>query len=205
MIDAGTFNSKILTFPSQDNERLYFKSFHAYERNELQSGFQKLSQRSVYHRFMGYIKELSNEQLDALTNLDNINRVAWVSYSVKKGVPYGIGIGRFSRSASTPNEAEIALTVIDEFQNKGVGTILFSILYYLGGQMGISTFTGIILASNLPLILRFQDMGAMMCRYTNEYEMRLPVHTDFSKIPDSRYSKIVIPILKELKMNFCAK
>ena len=117
----------------------------------------------------------------------------------------GVGVGRFKRSSTNPREAELALTVIDEYQGKGVGTILLAIIYFLASKLEIDVLTGTILSVNSKLIKRFKELGAKMERIKNEYEMRLPVHKIFDEIPESDYSKVIIPVLLFLKENdFCA-
>ena len=117
----------------------------------------------------------------------------------------GVGVGRFKRSSTNPREAELALTVIDEYQGKGVGTILLAIIYFLASKLEIDVLTGTILSDNSKLIERFKELGAKMVRIKNEFEMRLPIHTIIDDIPKSDYSKVIIPILLFLKENnFCA-
>ncbi|MDZ7604495.1 MAG: GNAT family N-acetyltransferase [Cyclobacteriaceae bacterium] len=204
MLDLRLFAGNSFFYPVKDSTYVCFKALEASDRELYIAGFKKLSETSVYHRFFGFVKELTTAQIDELMNVDNYNHIAWTAFDIVDDEPIGIGLGRFKRSTTIPTEAELGLTVIDEYQGKGVGTILLAIMYYLGGAVGIQTFTGVILVNNVRLIRRFYNLGAQFKRITNEYEMRLPVYRDFSKLPKTDYAAVMTPVLKFLEENhFC--
>ena len=205
MLDLQLFGGNSFFYPSKGNEYLCYKVLEKNDRQRLIDGFKKLSAKSVYHRFFGFMKELTEQQLEDLLDTDSKDHVAWAAFDMAGEEAYGVGVGRFKRSASKPSEAELALTVIDEFQNKGVGTNLLGIMYYLGGKVGIDIFTGIIMSDNAKLIKRFKELGAQMTRVGSEYEMRLPVYKNIDELPMTRYAHTLKPILVFLKENnFCA-
>ena len=205
MLDLNIFAGNSFFYPLRDNTYLCFKSLEKRDRGKFIEGFKKLSKASVYHRFFGFMKELSDKQLEDLLNTDKKDHVAWTALDIKNDDMIGVGVGRFKRSTTNPHEAELALTVIDEYQNKGTGSILLAIMYFLASKLEIDIFTGFILSDNSKLIQRFRELGAIMTRTGNEFEMRLPVFKNFNKIPKSNYSSVIKPILQFLKENnFCA-
>jgi GNAT superfamily N-acetyltransferase len=204
MLDLKLFAGNSFFYPIMDSTYLCFKVLEPSDRDRFLDGFKKLSRRSVYHRFFGFMKELSGQQLEDLLNTDMEDHVAWTAFDIVDDEAIGIGVGRFRRSTTNPDEAELALTVIDEYQDKGVGTVLLGLMYYLGIKLNISTFTGVMLADNSKLIRRFKDLGAEMIRSGSEYEMRLPVFKNIDDIPKSKYSRVLMPVLQFLKENdFC--
>ena len=204
MLDLRVFGGNSFFYPAKDNTYLCFKVLEHADRDKFIEGFKKLSRKSVYHRFFGFMKELSPRQIDDLLNTDEKNHVAWAAFDIVDDDTIGIGVGRFRRSIDNPSEAELALTVIDEYQEKGVGTILLAIMYYLASILEIDILTGIIMFDNSKLIRRFKELGAEMKRVGPEYEMRLPIFKNFDDIPKTRYSRILRPILQFLKDNdFC--
>lgn len=204
MIDLKLFAGNSFFYPIRDNTYLCFKVLEPSDRYQLLDGFKKLSRKSVYHRFFGFIKELSEEQLEDLLNTNRKDHVAWAAFDIVDEEAVGIGVGRFKRSESHQDEAELALTVIDEYQDKGVGTVLLGVMYILGIKLNIHTFTGVMLADNSKLIRRFKDLGAEMIRSGSEYEMRLPVFKNLDDIPKTKYSRVLMPVLQFLKENdFC--
>ena len=204
MLDLRLFGGNSFFYPAMDNTYLCFKALDKEDRDKFIEGFKKLSNKTVYHRFFGFMKELTPQQLDDLLNTDEKNHVAWSAFDIVGDDAIGLGVGRFRRSSENPNEAELALTVIDEYQEKGVGSILLAIMYYLAGKLDIDIFTGVIMSDNTKVIRRFKELGAEMTRVGTEYEMRLPVHKNIKDIPKTRYSRVIRPILKFLKDNdFC--
>lgn len=204
MLDLKLFAGNSFFYPIRDNTYLCFKVLEPSDREKIVDGFKKLSRKSVYHRFFGFMKELAGQQLEDLLNTDKKDHVAWTAFDIVEDEAIGIGIGRFKRSESNPEEAELALTVIDEYQDKGVGTVLLAVMYYLGIKLDITTFTGVILADNSKLIRRFKDLGAQLTRAGSEYEMRLPVFKKLEDIPKTKYSRVLLPVLQFLKENdFC--
>lgn len=205
MIDLKLFGGNSFFYPGKGNTYLCFKALEKADRQKFIDGFNKLSAKSVYQRFFGFMKELTDKQVEDFLDTDKKDHVAWAAFDLEVEDAIGIGVGRFKRSEIILNEAELALTVIDEFQNKGVGTTLLGIMYYLAGQVGIDVFTGIILSENARLIQRFQELGAKFERIGNEYEMRLPVHNNFEDLPKTRYANKLKPVLEFLEENdFCA-
>ena len=205
MLDLNLFGGNSFFYPGKGNIYLCFKMLEKGDRQRFIDGFNKLSAKSVYRRFFGFMKELTEEQLEDFLNTDKKDHVAWSAFDIKGEDIIGIGVGRFKRSEIKSNEAELALTVIDEYQDKGAGTVLLGIMYYLAMKVDIDVFTGIIMSDNSKLIKRFKELDAQMTRIGSEYEMRLPIYKDFNDIPKTRYSRVFLPILQFLKENdFCA-
>jgi GNAT superfamily N-acetyltransferase len=60
----------------------------------------------------------------------------------------GLGIVHYVRSLERPGVAEVALTVIDDWQGRGLGTLLLEVISARARQDGIKTFTALMLAEN---------------------------------------------------------
>ncbi len=205
MVDLRAFADNSFFYPIRDNTYICFKTLGKDDREKFIDGFKRLSQKTVYLRFFGFMKELTDKQVDDFLNTDKKDHIAWAAFDIVGDDAIGIGVGRFKRSEFNPKEAEMALTVLDDYQDKGVGSVLLAIMYYLAGKLEIDVLTGNILSENAKLIRRFMELGAKMDRIKNEYEMRLPVYTDFNAIPKTNYSRIIKTILQFLKENdFCA-
>ena len=205
MVDLSVFAGNSFFYPIRDNTYICFKTLGKDDREKFIDGFKRLSKKTVYRRFFGFMKELTDKQVDDFLNTDKKDHIAWAAFDIVGDDAIGIGVGRFKRSEFNPKEAEMALTVLDDYQDKGVGSVLLAIMYYLAGKLEIDVLTGNILSENAKLIRRFMELGAKMDRIKNEYQMRLPVYTDFNAIPKTNYSRIIKIILQFLKENdFCA-
>jgi RimJ/RimL family protein N-acetyltransferase len=85
-------------------------------------GFARLSARSRQLRFLTPKKELSPAELRYFTDVDHHDHEALGALDHPGG--RGVGIARYVRDADDPQAAEIAVTIIDDWQGRGLGTEL---------------------------------------------------------------------------------
>jgi len=140
-------------------------------------GFDGLSATSRYSRFFTPLKTLSCAQLKNLTDIDNINRVVVTALEIQEDENRCIGLARYFRLDEEPDVAEFALTVIDEFQKRGVGMILLKALINCARENRIRVFRGSVLSSNYHVIrmmkshkAKFSDEGNGSLRLDFEIE-----------------------------------
>jgi len=97
----------------------------------------------------------------------------------------GVGIARYVRDREDPYAAEIAVTVIDGWQGRGLGTELLARLSERACQEGIRRFTAAVAADNAPMTGLLLNLGADLVGResgTLEYEVALacvPVRHQF--------------------------
>ena len=91
------------------------------DRDAVQGAFARLSEQSRYQRFMSAINELSESQLRYLTEVDHHDHEALIAFDREGGL--GVGVGRYVR-LDDGTSAEAAVTVVDEWQGRGLGTAL---------------------------------------------------------------------------------
>lgn len=120
------------------------------DRELLRRGFERLSSESRRLRFMGPKPALSHDELDLLTDLDGVDRFAIGAQAVDPAVgePAGIGVARFVRRPEEPEVAEAAVTVVDAWQGRGLGSLLLRRLAAAARERGVRRFRGEILARN---------------------------------------------------------
>jgi RimJ/RimL family protein N-acetyltransferase len=126
----------------------------------IKDGFDLLSNDSKRYRFNFSFKQFSKQELEYLTHIDNKNHVAIGGrlLTATRGYP-GMGIGRYIRLAKKPDTAEIAITVLDQYQNKGIGTILLCLLARYAMQNNISKFAGYIQKNNQAMLNLFDKFN----------------------------------------------
>ena len=95
------------------------------DRDAVQGAFARLSEQSRYQRFMSAINELSESQLRYLTEVDHHDHEALIAFDRESGL--GVGVGRYVR-LDDGTSAEAAVTVVDEWQGRGLGTALCQLL-----------------------------------------------------------------------------
>lgn len=113
----------------------------------VQSIFAALSPDSRYLRFHGAVNRLSTDWLHVLTDVDGRNHVALVAERARQaGSPEPIGLARFVKTG--PDEAEIAIEVVDPQQGAGVGRRLLTDLLERAAVSGVRTVTASVLPHN---------------------------------------------------------
>lgn len=106
---------------------------------ELERAFIKqLSPESRRMRFMGQIREPSEEMLRRLTDIDYEHEMAFIALVHRDGQTREIGVARYSTSADG-KFCECAVTVSDEWHNKGLATLLMHHLIDVARTRGIRT------------------------------------------------------------------
>ncbi len=129
----------------RDDSEIVVRQVRSDDGPAIAAAFEKLSEQSRYQRFMTSISELSESQLRYLTEIDHHDHEALVAFD--PGSAEGAGIGRYVRLPD-PASAEAAVTVIDEWQGRGVGTALCNLLAERARAEGIERFTALLLAEN---------------------------------------------------------
>ncbi len=130
------------------------------DRERLKKGFELLSQQSRYLRFFSSAEELTDEQLRYFTEVDQVNHVAWGALNPHDPDFPGYGIARFVRLEEDPDTAEAAVTVLDAYQGRGLGTLLIALLVVLARRVGVKTLRGTILPANRHFVAWLHNLGA---------------------------------------------
>jgi len=140
----------------------------------LEDGFAGLSDRSRRLRFLGPKASLSAAELRYFTDVDHRDHEALGALDHARGG--GVGIARYVRDREDPHAAEIAVTVIDGWQGRGLGTELLARLSERACQEGIRRFTAAVAADNAAMTGLLRNLGADLVGRefgTLEYEMAL--------------------------------
>jgi GNAT superfamily N-acetyltransferase len=111
------------------------------DKELFRAGLERLSSTSRQSRFLAPRSGFSEAELRYLTEVDGIEHFAiGAIHHLAGGLVEGIGVGRFVRSGRDPTVAEPAVTVIDEHQGKGLGTVLLHRLVAAARERGVNSF-----------------------------------------------------------------
>ena len=116
-----------------------------------------MSERSVYFRFFSPLKRLPDALAHRLAVVDYNDRFALVATTHKSSERI-VGVARYDRVVGT-DVAETAVSVVDEFQRRGLGSSLLAILAKVARDHGIRTFTLIVLPENQQMLGMLRKMG----------------------------------------------
>jgi RimJ/RimL family protein N-acetyltransferase len=140
----------------------------------LADGFTRLSAHSRQMRFLTRKHELTPADLRYLTEVDHHDHEALGALNHADG--RGVGIARYVRDADDPQAAEIAVTVVDDWQGRGLGTELLTQLTGRARCEGIRRVTALVSADNAAVAGLLRNMNAELVGRgpgTVEYEIAL--------------------------------
>jgi RimJ/RimL family protein N-acetyltransferase len=146
----------------------------------LADGFARLSAQSRQFRYLTGKPRLSPAELRYFTAIDHHDHEALVALSLDGS---GVGVARYVRYAKDPEAADVAVTVVDEWHGRGVGTELMTRLIDRAVTEGIRRFTASIAADNIAVLrlLRNISVDYVLVGYDDgivEYEIMLPSPRD---------------------------
>lgn len=120
------------------------------DAERLVEGFQRLSPESRYQRFMSPMQTLPPEHVKYLTDIDHVKHfaVAALIDDPARLDEVGVGVARFVTLDEPANEAELAITVVDDAQHSGLGSILMAILVLAGRERGLEALRAEVLPNN---------------------------------------------------------
>ncbi len=130
----------------------------------LAEAFEQLSETSRYRRFFTAKPHLSEQTLAFLTDIDHHDHEALVA--VAPGSGQLVGVARFIRIPGEPDLAEVAVTVADSWQRRGLGAALLRELAQRAADEGIRQFTAEILAENRAMLTLAHRLGPAETTYS---------------------------------------
>lgn len=129
--------------------------------------FAQLSDRSRRLRFLTGKKRLSAGDLRALTDLDSHDRAALGALNLADG--RAVGIARYGRDTDKPDRAEVAVTVVDNWQRRGLGRALLTRLAAHARNEGVRRFTAMMSADNVAMLTLLRSLNAELSMVDREY------------------------------------
>lgn len=140
-------------------EGITIRAVRSDDGERIVSAFRALDPESIYQRFFFPKTALSDEELRNLTECDrqrDVVLVATVGTGRKETI---VGLGRYVRSGSS---AQIAFTVEEDYQGRGITTELLRRLTAIAQRVGVTQFEADVLASNAAMLKVFRRSGLTM-------------------------------------------
>lgn len=141
----------------RDGSKLLMRPIEAGDKDAIAAGFERLSGESRYRRFFAPLNRLSAMDLRYLTEVDHSNHEAIIGFDPETGDT--VGVARFVRTPE-PAIAEVAVTVADDWQGRGVATAMLGRLIERAREEGVTHFLALVLAENEAAIELFEGLAA---------------------------------------------
>ena len=122
-------------------------------------GFRRLTPESRYWRFLAPTPILSEGTVRYLVEIDHRNDEALIA--VDEQCNEGVGVARYVRDPTRPDAAQVAVTVVDDWQGRGLGTLLLEGITMRAREEGVDTFTALMLAGNREMMDLLGRLGAV--------------------------------------------
>ncbi|MFZ1073370.1 MAG: GNAT family N-acetyltransferase [Verrucomicrobiia bacterium] len=138
------------TYLLNDGTQLNFRPIHPTDEPRMRDLFYKLSEATIYYRFMSHQTRVSRHQIQDFVYIDHRNDVTIVGTLPEVYGEEIIVVGSYYLDQKT-NLAEVAFVVGDDWQNHGIGTFLLKHLMRIARRNGIRGFTAEVLTENKPM------------------------------------------------------
>jgi len=166
-------------------------------------GMSELSAASRQKRFLSSVERLNEEQLRYLTEIDYVNHVAWGAVDARQPLRRGLGVARYIRLEEDPMAAEMAVTVIDNFQGKGLGTLLLVVLAASATANGIESFFAHVGGGNTALLRMVTELGGRVRAVESGLvKVKVPLPRDPVDLPDTASGRQFKKADLQLRRNF---
>ena len=157
-----------------DGTRVLIRPIHKEDAALEREFIEDLSPRSNRLRFLGSIGTPSDALIRQLTDIDFRREAAFAALLARDGAKHLIGVSRFSLGADGKS-CECAVTVADEWQHKGLGTLLMRHLIDVARERGVQEMVSLDAADNTEM----QDLAEFLgfARRTDPMDPHQVIHS----------------------------
>ncbi len=146
------------------------------DRPALLRGFAELSPESRVFRFLHHVERLDPADAERFTTPDRRLHVAIGATVIEAREEVPAGIAHYFRPTTEAQRAELALTVIDRFQGRGLGTLLLGRLMRMGREQGLDQLDALVHVRNDGMVHILRALRASERYDEGVRAFALPLH-----------------------------
>ena len=146
----------------KDGTAVTIRAIQRGDKSRLLEAFKTFDRESVYRRFFSPKKELSDRELEQLTDVDFSQVVALVVTTQAADGEILIGGGRYATEGAGSGEAEIAFMTHGNYRGLGIASLVLKHLMHIAREAGVRRFEAEVLAENSPMLAVFRRSGMPM-------------------------------------------
>lgn len=162
--------ARALSFPAvlRDGRRVRVRPITPSDKARIAEALEAMSPRTRYLRFHSLRGPFTERELRHLTELDYEDHVAWGAIAEDEPGRPGIGSARFIRDPEMPDTAEFSITVVDDWQGRGLGSLLLRTLLVSAAERNVRKLVGTVLPENAGALRLFRRFGGEAYRFDDE-------------------------------------
>jgi acyl-CoA hydrolase/ribosomal protein S18 acetylase RimI-like enzyme len=141
-----------------DETSVFIRPIRPDDETKMREMFYRFSEQTVYLRYHATVKAMPHNKLQVFCNVDYDTEMALVALAGPAGQEEVVGVARYMADPAK-EEAEVAFTVADSYQRKGLGSYLFDRLVEIGRSDGIRVFVAYVLIENAGMLKIFHRSG----------------------------------------------
>jgi GNAT superfamily N-acetyltransferase len=145
-------------FQWKSSHHLRVGSVLPHNKKLISEGLRDMSPASIRNRFLGSKRAFTETELQYLTVLDGYNHYA-IGVQELSASKKGVAVVRLVRASHNESEAELAITIIDDYQNLGLGTLLLKLAILAAYEREIKTLSFTFLPQNEAIVKLIKKMG----------------------------------------------
>lgn len=155
--DNGPQEDETLSLPGGMD--ISFRAIRLEDVDALRRFHQRLGERTIYLRFFGSMKELSEQKAKYFASVDGVDHVALVALDSEDPDEI-VAVVRYDREQSEHEKAEYAALVEDRWQDHGIGIALTRELIDEAKDKGVRCFYALVMGENKRMLelLRHLDL-----------------------------------------------
>jgi GNAT superfamily N-acetyltransferase len=146
---------------AKDGTSVYLRAVKPTDESMMKELFYTCSEQSLYDRYFRVVKAMPHEKLQRVVNVDYAGEVSVVARMREGGHERIVGVGSYTLDRAT-NKADVAFLIHDEYQGRGVGTLLLRHLLHIARSKGVAGFTADVFAHNHAMLKVFHKSGCEM-------------------------------------------
>ena len=123
----------------------------------------RLSSETKHFRFLAGVRELPAEELTRLCDVDMKHSMAFVATVLQDGREVEIGVSRYAPNSHF-DVREVAVTVADEWQHKGLGASLMNTLIQTARTQGIKQLYSVNFSDDTAMSALAKELGMSSIR-----------------------------------------
>ena len=141
-----------------DGTQIFFRPVRPTDERALSEMLYSLSKKSVQTRYMTHTMAFPHKDVQQLTNVDYRQDISIVGTVPRISGDQIVALAQYFLDPKT-RAAEVAFIVQDEWQQKGMGTLLLNYITRIAEKRGVRRFYAKVLPVNKPMLAVFRNTG----------------------------------------------